>query len=60
MTPEKLKSRINVGMVLLIILLAFGAAGSGDYADALEAENARLKASAAHCRLAASLREVGQ
>lgn len=58
MTPEKLKSRIQVGLVLLIIVLAFAAAGSGDYADALEHENARLKASVGHCQLAQSLREA--
>lgn len=57
MTPEKLKSRIQVVLVLLIIVLAFAAAGSGDYADALEHENARLKAAAAHCRMATAMRE---
>ena len=58
MTPEKLKTRINIGLVLIIILLAFGAAGSGDYADALEAENARIQAAADRCRMAVTLREV--
>lgn len=49
MTPEKLKSRINTGLVLIIILLAFAAAGSGDYADAVEAENALLRGALSVC-----------
>ncbi|MDP2786641.1 MAG: hypothetical protein Q8O79_00980 [Pseudomonadota bacterium] len=57
MTPETLKSRTQTGLVLLIIVLAFCAVGSGDYADALEHENARLKAAVGYCQLAQSLRE---
>jgi hypothetical protein len=44
--------------ILVAIILIFGLAGSGDYADELAAENARLKAAAAHCRLATAMREV--
>jgi hypothetical protein len=57
MTQETLKFRIQVGLVLMIIVLAFAAVGSGDYADALEHENARLKTAVGHCQLAQSMRE---
>jgi hypothetical protein len=52
MTPEKLKSRIQVSLVLIIILLAFAAAGSGDYADAVALENAQLRGAVAVCHAA--------
>lgn len=35
--------------VIALILLAFGYAGRGDYQDALEKENARLKGAIAVC-----------
>ncbi len=38
--------------VLCAILLAFSYAGNGDYADALAAENARLKGAIRVCHIA--------
>lgn len=52
------KSPINTVLALLVIALAFAAAGSGDYADAKDRENARLKAAAARCQLALDYRAV--
>ena len=49
---------LKVIAVIVAIFGLFALAGRGDYQDALEAENARLKAAAAHCRLATAMREV--
>lgn len=38
--------------VLLLIILAFSLVGSGDYADALERENARLRGAITVCHAA--------
>jgi hypothetical protein len=57
MTQSALKNRTITILALLVIALAFASAGSGDYADAKDHENARLKAAAARCQLANSLRE---
>lgn len=52
------KPRIqDLTLTLIVIALAFAAVGAGDYADEMERENARLKAAAARCQLAQSLRE---
>lgn len=49
------KERINILLAGLVILFAFLAAGSGDYADELDRENARLRAALARYQLAAEL-----
>ncbi len=52
MTPkhEDHISAFQIAFVCMVILAAFAMAGQGDYLGELEVENARLKASAAHCR----------
>lgn len=42
-------------LVFIIIVLGFGLAGQGDYADAVARENAELRAAMAACRVTESM-----
>lgn len=41
---------LQLVLLVLLVLAAFGVVGQGDYEHELEVENARLQAQAAHCR----------
>lgn len=58
MTQHQCRTRTTTILAILVILLAFAAVGSGDYADEVERENAVLRAALARAQLAQAQRDA--